>query len=102
MPCNTNIEIGEFFPMWASLNDVKLGHNVVYYNFILCADIEYIYKKTLIKREPPVLKCGERELPYTLTSIMSPLFIEHLDIVTQDFKTNFSSVKLGRYYPCHP
>ena len=35
--------------MWASLNDVKLGHNVVYYNFILCADIEYIYKKNTYK-----------------------------------------------------
>ena len=39
---------------------------------------------------------------YTLTSIMSPLSIEHLDIVTQNFETKFSSVKLPRYYPYHP
>jgi hypothetical protein len=39
---------------------------------------------------------------YILTSIMSPLSIEHLDIVTQNFDTKFSSVKLPRYYPYHP
>ena len=39
---------------------------------------------------------------YTLTPIMSPLFIEHLDIVTQNFETKISSVKLPRYYPYHP
>ena len=30
---------------------------------------------------------------YSLTSIMSPLFIEHLDIIIQNFETKFSSVK---------
>ena len=39
---------------------------------------------------------------YTLTSIMSLLFTEHLDIATQNFETKFSSVKLPRYNPCHP
>ena len=33
---------------------------------------------------------------------MSPLFIEHIDIITQNFETEFSSVKLPRYYPYHP
>ena len=33
---------------------------------------------------------------------MSPLFIEHLDIITQNFETKFYSVKLPRYYPYHP
>ena len=33
---------------------------------------------------------------------MSPLFIEHLDIVTQNFETKFFGVKLPRYYPYHP
>ena len=35
-------------------------------------------------------------------SIMSPLFIEHLDIFTQNFETKFSIVKLPRYYLYHP
>ena len=39
-----------------------------------------------------------RRRGYILTSIMSPLFIEHLDIVTQNFKTIFSNVKLPHYY----
>jgi hypothetical protein len=40
---------------------------------------------------------------YSLTLIMSPLLIEHLDIVTLKFETDFLSVKLPRYYPhqCH-
>ena len=29
---------------------------------------------------------------------MSPLFIEHLDIVTQNFETTFFSVNLHRYF----
>ena len=33
---------------------------------------------------------------------MSPLLIEHLDIVTYKFETDFLSVKLPRYYPYHP
>ena len=37
-----------------------------------------------------------------LALIMSPLFIEHLDIITLNFETKFSSVKLPRYYPYHP
>ena len=41
-------------------------------------------------------------MKYTLTSITSPLFVEDLDMVTQNFKTKFSSVKLLRYYPYHP
>ena len=39
---------------------------------------------------------------YTQTLIMSPLFTEHLDIVTQNFETKFPSVKLPRYYLYHP
>jgi hypothetical protein len=39
---------------------------------------------------------------YSLTLIMSPLLIEHLDIVTYKFETDFLSVKLPRYYPYHP
>ena len=39
---------------------------------------------------------------YTLTSIMSPLCIEHLDIVTQNVEMKFSIVKLPRYYPYNP
>ena len=42
------------------------------------------------------------QLKYSLTSIMSPLFTEHLDIITQKFETELSSVKLPRYYPYHP
>ena len=34
-------------------------------------------------------------LHYTLISIMSPLCIEHLDIVIQNFKTKFSSETLS-------
>ena len=33
---------------------------------------------------------------------MLALFTEHLDIVTQNFETNFSSVQLPRYYSYHP
>ena len=39
---------------------------------------------------------------YSVTLITSPLFMEHLDIATQNFETKISSVKLPRYYPYHP
>ena len=42
------------------------------------------------------------QMKYTLTSIMSPLFVEHLNMVTQNFETKISSVNFLRYYPYHP
>ena len=39
---------------------------------------------------------------YTLTLIMSPLFYRKRDIVTHNFETKFSSVKLPPFFPYHP
>ena len=51
-----------------------------------------------------ILQCDGlyRRPHYTLTSIMSLLLVEHLDLVTQNLVTKFSIVKLPCYYPYHP
>ena len=68
----------------------------------ICIFFHMLKKWNLHGQHASLTHAGLYIYKYCLTLIMSPLIIEHLDIVTQKFETHFHSVKLPCYYPYHP
>ena len=84
-------------------HDDALGGNVAttYFGYQPLLPFAMPSLQTLQEIEVPhVAKC-QSYTEHESVMITSPLFIEHLDIVTQNFETQFSSVKLPCYYPYH-